>query len=449
MAIELGGVMEKLLKAVEKYTDLMIEAEKYIWKHPETGYKEYKTSAYMEQNFIKLGYDIVKAKDITGFYTMVDTGREGPTVLVLAELDSVICFSHPACDKETGAVHACGHHCQCSALLGIAGALKEKGVLDELCGKIKLCAVPAEELLEIEYRANLIKDGVIKYLGGKSEFMSRGYFDDVDMAIMVHTGGSVGVGDGHIGCIAKKITYKGKASHAGGAPWEGKNALYAATNGLSMANALRETFRDEDKIRFHPIITQGGQMVNAIPDDVKIESYVRGKTYEAIWDCNKRINRALIGSALAIGGNIEIQDFPGYAPEINDKNLKDLVISSARLALGVECNIGGLSSGSTDMGDLSCVMPTVQPHSAGARGLGHGNDYEIVDVKKATVDSAKLQIGVLYLLLKDGAQNAKKVIAEFKPRFASKKEYFDYVSKIFSNGDRIEYNSNDTATIKL
>lgn len=441
--------MEKLLKAVEKYTDLMLEAERYIWNNPETGYKEFKTNAYMQEQFEKLGYNLTKAEGITGFYTTVDTGREGPTVLILGELDSVVCFSHPDCNKETGAVHACGHNCQCSALLGIAGALKEEGVLDNLCGKIKLCAVPAEELLEIDYRNELIKKGVIKYLGGKTEFMSRGYFDDVDMAIMVHTGGNLSVGYGHIGCVAKKITYKGKSAHAGAVPWDGKNALYAATNGLSMVNAIRETFRDEDKIRFHPIITQGGSIVNAIPETVKIESYVRGKTYDAIVNSNKRINQALIGSALSVGGNIEIQDFPGYAPEINDENMIAIARQASTLALGIECGQGSLSSGSTDMGDLSCVMPTVQPFSSGAIGIGHGNDYRIADVKKATVDSAKLQVAMVYLLLKDNAERAKKVLGEFKPRFESKQAYFDYVSKIFSSGDRIEYNADGNAKIIL
>ena len=441
--------MEKLLNAVEKHTDLMLEAERYIWENPETGYKEYKTNAYMQEQFEKLGYTLTKAEGITGFYTTVDTGRDGPTVLVLGELDSVVCLSHPECDKTTGAVHACGHHCQCSALLGIAGALKEKGVLDSLCGKIKLCAVPAEELLEIDYRNELIKKGVIKYLGGKTEFMSRGYFDDVDMAIMVHTGGNLSIGYGHVGCIAKKITYKGKPAHAGACPWDGKNALYAATNGISMANAIRETFRDEDKIRFHPIITQGGQIVNAIPETVKIESYVRGKTYDAIVSSNKRINQALIGSALSIGGNIEIEDFPGYAPEINDENMKEIAYEASKLALGVECAKSGLSSGSTDMGDLSCIMPTAQGWSAGQEGDGHGNNYRIADVKKATVDSAKWQVAMLYLLLSDSAKRAKKVLAEFAPRFKSKQEYFDYVSKIFSSGDRIEYNSDGIAKIKL
>ncbi|MBQ1173651.1 MAG: hypothetical protein IIX58_00530, partial [Alistipes sp.] len=79
------------------------------------------------------------------------------------------------CDPETGAVHSCGHHAQCAALLGIAAALTEKGILDDLSGKIRLCAVPAEELLEIEFRSKLRAEGTIKYMGGKSEFLHPHY----------------------------------------------------------------------------------------------------------------------------------------------------------------------------------------------------------------------------------------------------------------------------------
>ncbi|MBR2864916.1 MAG: peptidase dimerization domain-containing protein, partial [Elusimicrobiaceae bacterium] len=283
--------MEKLKVAVEKHRQLILDAERYIWKNPETGYKEVKTSKYMADAFKTLGYELTMADGITGFCTTIDTGKVGPTLLILGELDSIICPNHPESDPETGAVHSCGHNAQCAALLGIAAALKEPGVLEGLCGKIMLCAVPAEELLEIEYRNNLKKQGVIKYLGGKSEFLSRGYFDGVDLAFMVHTSSSFSVRNGSVGCIAKNITYKGVASHAGGSPWNGVNALYAATCGINAVNAIRETFTEKDIIRVHPIMTKGGEMVNAIPDRAVLESYVRGANFDAIVKANKKVNR--------------------------------------------------------------------------------------------------------------------------------------------------------------
>ena len=431
--------------AVEKHRELILAAERYIWKNPETGYKEFKTDAYMKKVFTDLGYEITPAEGITGFVTVLDTGRPGPEVLVLGELDSIICPAHPESDTVTGAVHSCGHNAQCAALIGIAAALKEEGALDDLSGRIRLCAVPAEELLEIEYRAELRREGKIRYMGGKSEFLSRGLFDGVDIAFMIHTSGSFRTAPGSVGCLAKKITYKGKASHAGGAPSLGLNALYAANCGLNAINAIRETFRESDIIRIHPIITNGGQMVNAIPETVTLESYVRGKTFDAIVNANKKVNRALIGGALSLGTNIDITDIPGYAPLNNDKNMIELTLEAAELSIPeYEMKAGhGFGSGSTDMGDLSCIMPVIHPYAGGAQGTSHGNDYYIVDPEAACVASAKLQLAMLSLLLSNGAERAKKIAEEYEAPFASAKDYLDYIDSLASSGDRIEYGENE------
>ena len=404
-----------------------------------------------------MGYSLVKAEGITGFYTQIDTGREGPELLILAELDSVICPAHPDADAVTGAVHACGHNAQCAALLGIAATLKEPGMLDDLCGKIRLCAVPAEELLEIEYRSELKAQGKIKYYGGKGEFLSRGYFDGVDLAFMVHTrAGSSTIGailtGGSVGCIAKRITYKGKAAHAGGKPWEGCNALYAATCGLNAVNALRETFQEPDLIRVHPIVTHGGDMVNAIPETVRLESYVRGCSFQAIEDANKKVNRALIGAALSLGANIEIVDIPGYAPLTNDEGLRQVAQEAFSLAHpGEQIQCGtNIGTGSTDLGDLSQIMPVVHPYISGTTGIGHGADYQISDPEKACVANAKWQLTMIQLLLGNGAERAKKIVSEYKPQFASKEEYFAYVDGFNTKGDRICYHKeNGTATVFL
>ncbi len=442
--------MNKISNAVDKHRTLILEAERYIWKNPETGYKEFKTSKYMEDKFTELGYDIVKADGITGFYTVIDTKREGPELLILGELDSVICPAHPEADPITGAVHSCGHNAQCAALLGIAAALKEPGMLDGLCGRIRLCAVPAEELLEIEYRAKLRQEGKIKYFGGKSEFLSRGYFDGVDLAFMVHTSVHFAATNGSVGCLAKSIIYKGVASHAGGSPWNGVNALYAANCGINAVNALRETFKESDLIRFHPIITHGGDMVNAIPETVVIETYVRGKTFDAITENNQKINRALTGAALSLGANIEIIDIPGYAPLLNDKGMMDVAKEAAEIAMpNVEFHYStGVSTGSTDMGDLSCIMPVVHPYALGGQGKSHGNDYQIVDPEAACVTNAKWQITMISLLLGNGAERAKKIVEEYKPLFATKEEYLAYVDALNSSGDRIVYNDDGTANVK-
>ena len=443
--------MKDIVNAVEQYRDLILSAERWIWAHPETGYREVETSAYMAEQFRALGYELTMAEGITGFYTVLDTGREGPEVMILGELDSIICPNHPESNPVTGAVHSCGHNAQCAALLGIAAALKTPGILDKFCGKIRLCAVPAEELLEIEYRSELKKQGKIKYFGGKSEFLYRGYFDGVDIAFMIHTAGVPYINKVAIGCIAKNIIYKGVAAHAGGAPWRGHNALYAATCGLNAANALRETFRESDYIRFHPIITHGGDMVNAIPEQVRIESYVRGATFEAIAKANRRINQALCGAALSIDNNVEIIDMPGYSPLYNDDGMMKLAKDAATMAMpDVECPLTQrVGTGSTDMGDLGSIMPVVHPHCGGARGKGHGNDYYISNPEAACLDSAKWQLAMLLLLLENGAARAKQILADFKPKFASKEEFLAYQDSLNDSGDRISYREDGVAEIRL
>ena len=129
--------MKDIKMAVEKYKQLILDTERFIWQHPETGYKEFETSAYMEDVFKKLGYGLVTADGITGFYTVLATGKPGPEILILAELDSIICPEHKDANPKTGAVHSCGHNAQCAALVGIAAALKEPGILEKLCGKIR------------------------------------------------------------------------------------------------------------------------------------------------------------------------------------------------------------------------------------------------------------------------------------------------------------------------
>ena len=443
--------MEKIKNAVEKHQKLILDSERWLWAHPETGYKEWESSKYISDIFEKLGYELVKPGDIPGFYTVIDTGKPGPEILILAELDSIICHSHPESNPETGAVHSCGHHAQGAALIGIAAALKEPGMLDDLCGKITLCSVPAEELLEIEFRKELKEKGVIKYFGGKSEFMHRGYFDNIDIAFMVHASTKYMVRPAMVGCVAKNIVYKGKAAHAGGSPQNGKNALYAAMNGLNAINSIRETFQEKDIIRVHPIITEGGQMVNAIPDTVRIESYVRSISFDGMKSANKRVNQALCGAALSLNNNVDIIDFPGYAPLINNTDMIEIADEAAKIMIP-ERNFEKItipSSGSTDMGDFSSVMPVLHPYAGGAIGTAHGNDYYIIDPVAACVDNAKWQLTILKLLCENNGERACKVKNNYAPPFPSIKEYLAFMDTLSCSGERITYNEDGTATVRL
>ena len=435
---------QQIVKNVDKYRQDILDAERWIWKHPEVGYTEWQTNAYLLEKFRSYRYEPVEAGDIPGFYVDIDTGRPGPCLAIMGELDALDIANHP--ESVNGMTHCCGHNCQCAEMVGIAAALKEPGALDGLCGKIRLMLVPAEEMIQLEFRKGLIDEGKIKYLGGKPEFMRRGYFDGVDLSLMVHTDNNNDYDftcqDGFNGIIAKIITYKGRSSHAGGSPEDGINAQYAATLGLDGCNALRETFRDEDHIRFHPILKGVKSAVNIIPDEMRIESYTRGKGLDAYVSANRKLNRALAAGAVAMGAQLHICDMPGYATEYHDHMFMDLCQKCCEDLSGkekVKFDHNAWSKGSSDFGDLTMVMPGVQFYANGHTGLGHGIDFCVADPERACVNPAKAELFIADALLSDGAAKAKEILAQYEPPFASIREYLDFIDTLYMDKDVITY----------
>lgn len=435
------------LDAVERQRDRMEQAFSYIWKHPEVGYKEVKTSRYLEEQFKELGYHVVRAEGITGFIADLETGRPGPKVAILGEMDALFCRTHPEADKNTGAVHACGHVIQTVSMLGVAAALKEVVDKKELSGSVRFVAVPAEETIDLEFRDSLIAEGKIKSVAGKIEFLYRGLFDEVDMAIMFHADSDekklFKLIDGMDGCITKHIEYYGVAAHAGGAPHKGINALYAANLGMSACNALRETFQEKDYVRYHPIITNGGGAANCIPDVVKMDTYVRAATQKKMMEINKKINRALGASAAAMGAKVSIEDEPGNMPMHSDANLNHLCKKVIEELFGEDVILyAGWDTQSSDIGDLSTVIPAIQPLCMGATGMQHGKDYQIADHEKCIMNPARVMICMLYELLRKEAKLAKKVVEEYEPLYKSKEEYFQVLEKIRCKKALVTYEEN-------
>ncbi len=438
----------------DRQIDLILAAERHIWANPETGFREVKTTAYLLNIFRDLGYTPVEASGITGFYADLDTGRPGPTIAVMGELDSLICRNHPDADPVTGAVHACGHNAQCATLVGVAAAMRNPGALDGLCGKIRFMAVPAEELIELGFREGLREQGIIEFFGGKMEFVRRGCFDGVDMAMMIHTGGLgegklLSINRGHNGCVTKQAIFSGKAAHAGGAPHHGINALYAATCAINAANALRETFTDAGQVRYHPIITEGGAAVNAIPERIVTEAYVRGADIATIRRYNRAVNRAVAASAAAMGAQVKLVDRLGYFPLNNDPLLAD-VMAEAMGELAGETSVGRSnhrSSGSTDAGDISSLMPMIHPSSAGAAGTAHGADYRIVDPYAACVKTAECIEAALGKLLANEGARARAIKAAYKPIFASKEAYYAAAAEFRLDLDAVTYHEDGGITL--
>ncbi len=444
-------LVEKVRESVLKYHDEMLEAERYIWKNPQTGFKEWKASNYLKDIFQKMGFTLTEAGNIPGFYFDIDTGREGPTVCIMGELDAILNAQHPECDPQTKAVHACGHHCQTSALIGIAGALKESSLLDRMSGRVRIMAVPAEECLELGDRVKMREEGLIHYLNGKTEFLSRGYLDGVDMALLLHGSGgtkpNLDIFGGTIGLINKTVTYTGKAAHVAG-PWSGVNALNAAMLGLEAVNSLRETFQDSKRIRVHAILSEGGIMVNNIPAKATIEAGVRALDLETLRRTNDKVNRALTGAALAIGARIEINDIDLCFQQRMDPQLALVTAEVGRALLGEDgVKVSDrIDAGASDMANLSLLLPTLQPMGCGGvTGAGHGADYQVVDPYQAVVLPAMVQTGCAVMLLKDGAARAREVMAAYQPYFPDKESLLKTIDEICTRKEPIRYEGKTAA----
>jgi amidohydrolase len=408
--------------AIERHADEIIAIGEQIRRSPELGFKEFKTAKVVEETLGKIGLSPRGGLAITGVRADLP-GRAGggPTFAMLGELDALVVAGHPEADPTTGAAHACGHNAQVAGLLGAAMGLVDAKAAQHLAGRLVFFAVPAEEYGDVEWRLSQARAGKLEFLGGKPELLRLGHFDDVDLSMMIHgtsrtEDGKAGVSVSNNGCIVKTVRYLGKAAHAGGAPHLGINALYAAQIGLMGINAIRETFRDEDTIRVHPIITHGGSQVNVIPGEVRLETYVRGRTVEAIMAANARVDRALRAGALALGATVEIETLPGYMPMQCDPTMTAMFRATMGRMVGEEhYRQIGHRTGSTDMGDLSQMMPTLHPYIGGARGIGHGPDYEIVDKPLMYLMPAKALASMAIDLLYDGAAGAKQVLKAAKP----------------------------------
>jgi amidohydrolase len=441
------ATIEALKAAVQTEIDRrgqeLIQVARTILDHPEPGFRERKTSQLVARKFRDFDIPFVDGIALTGLKGMLDTGTAGPTVAVMGELDSLKVLEHPHADPETSAAHACGHHCQVAMMLGVGIGLKAAGALQHLAGRVALLAVPAEEYIEIGYRDELRRQGKIEFLGGKPEFIRLGALDDVDLAMMTHTSsqaehGKFAYGGTNNGIVAKHIRFLGKAAHAGGAPHAGINALNAAMIAMSAIHAQRETYRDEDTIRIHPIITQGGVAVSSVPADVRMETFVRGRSIEAFLAASQKVDCALRAGAMAVGGSVQVTTLPGYLPLQHDMAMLDLYRANAAALVG-EANVTRLGhrTGSTDMGDVSQIMPVIHPYVVAASGTGHGCDYVVQDYELGVLTAAKAMAMTVIDLLANGARHARTIKANYQAPL-SKAQYLSLMRSMFEEATYTE-----------
>ncbi|MFR2589421.1 MAG: M20/M25/M40 family metallo-hydrolase [Ruthenibacterium lactatiformans] len=385
-----------------------------ILAHPELGYKETRTAGKVLEAFASLGLTDVTRPARTGVKGWLWRGA-GPRVAVIGELDAVLSPGHPFADKATGAAHACGHNAQLASMLGCAVGLR--AVADSLAGSVCLLAAPAEEYVEIGWRAGLRRAGEVQYLGGKQQLIAEGAFDDIDMAMMVHSetdapqpravvAGAAG------GFIGKELRFLGKEAHAGGAPWEGVNALNAAS---SPSRPSTPTVRPSATRTMCVCILS---LQRAGPGEHRARRCAHGERCA----CRQRAGHAHRqrqsepcgpGAAYAVGARVEIDDMPGYLPLAQNAALSELFAANVPVcAPGLAVERGLPFCGSTDMGDVSYLLPVIQPTVSGFSGAAHSRDFAVADEALAYLAPAKLMAATVIDLLAGGAAKGRSVLAD-------------------------------------
>lgn len=423
-------IKQKVCEAIAAHRADIEAIANAILAEPELGFKEVKTAKKVQDALAKLGLEFTTEHGLTGVKARMKGRTSKRTIAMLAELDAIVCRNHKNADPVTGAAHCCGHNIQIANMIAVAYGLRE--VMDELDGDVVLFAVPAEEYVEIDWRNAQRDANRLKYLGGKQQLIAEGAFDDIDMAMQMHVaaGSEFNLGASSNGFIGKLIEYHGRPAHAAFAPEEGINALNAAMMGVMGVNAIRETFRDQDHVRFHPIINTGGDLVNVIPDYVKMESYVRASNIEAMARYNKAVDRALKAGGDALGAKCDIQNLPGYLPLRPDQAFRDLLRENAVDLFGEDqVTLGEHSAGSTDMGDVSHLMPVVHPWVGCVNGVLHGADYALRDGEVAYTKTPQVLALTIVDLLAEGAEKAEAICQAFKPQL-DRDSYVKFMDEI-------------------
>ena len=403
-------------ETIEKRKKEIVGLAQQVLANPEAGFREVKTAQLVAEKFQELGISHQSGLALTGLKGRIKGGAgDGPSVAVIGELDSLVVTEHPHADPDTGAAHACGHHCQIGMMLGATMGLLTPEVTAQLSGEIVPFAVPAEEFIEVEQRLEMRNQGKLEFLGGKQELIRLGEFDDVDIAMMCHTASDMGerrfaMGGTSNGHVVKFVRYTGVGALAGSLPHRGVNALNAASFAIQAINAT---------VRILGIMTKGGEAVSAVPSDVRLEWRVRSATPKVVVENSEAVDRCFRAGAMAVGASVNITTIPGYLPMRHDTKLQDIFRRTAIGLLGEQSTLVMPArrnrGGSTDMGDLSHIMPACHPYTAGAVGPGHSKEYVITDYESAVIVPAMIMAMVVIELLADGAKRAKEVKANHRP----------------------------------
>jgi len=302
-----------------------------IHSSPELGFKEVKAAAWLTQYLEENGFSIERGicELLTAFRGSYGQGK--PAIAILAEYDAL---------PEVG--HACGHNLIAGCAVGAAVA--SKPAIDRFGGSLLVIGTPAEELY-----------------GGKAIMAERGAFDNLDMAMMVHPGVYDAATTQALACIGLEVEFLGKAAHAAARPEAGINALEAMLQSFTAINSLRQHIKD--KARIHGIITDGGQAANIVPAHSAGTFIVRAEDDTYLDELKERVINCFIGAATASGARLEYRwGKVRYAPLRNNLTLARVFRQNMQ-SLGRKMQLYDPSKafGSTDMGNVSQIVPSIHP----------------------------------------------------------------------------------------
>jgi len=312
--------------------DGLVELSHRIQANPELKFKEEKSSAWVAEALSEGGFDVeIGACDLPT--AIIARAGSGP-------LHIAICAEY---DALPGVGHACGHNIIATAAIGAGLAAAE--VADDVGLTVTVFGTPAEE------------GG-----GGKILMLERGAFEDEHAAMMVHPSPMDTLEPMMIAVDQWDVSYTGKSAHAAAAPQQGINAADALTVAQVAIGLLRQQMRPTDRV--HGIVTDGGDAPNIIPEHTGARYSVRARTLEHLDKISEQVRRCFEAGATATGATLEITTSKPYAQMEHDVGMVEVYRHNAEALGRTFVDVGGrrdLSGGSTDMGNVSLVMPTIHP----------------------------------------------------------------------------------------
>lgn len=326
----MNNLYEKITQSIESHLDDYMAMVKSMYENPEIGFKEYKTQKLLADYLIKAGFETkLSVACETDFVAEYKSAKNGPVIAFMCEYDAL---------PEVG--HGCAHNL--IAGIGIAAGEALKSIADEIGGTIRVVGTPAEE-----------------NFGGKVHMAKAGVFDDVDAALMVHPGTKNGVGGKSNALNPVKFEFFGKNAH-GCQPQDGASALDAAVMTFMQINLMRQFV--EPNTFIHGIIRDGGQAANVIPAYASMEYYFRAPTMKYAMEVTNKAIACAEGACKATGTTFKtsIYECP-YEDTLINYALADMLTEKYQL-LGVEDiePVNEVGAGSTDVGSVSYVCPTIQ-----------------------------------------------------------------------------------------